>query len=439
MHSIINYDEFPFAKNPRVTFTASINVAAQYLGRDRPGHTVVRFPLPPKSLVDLSTHSVSISVMPYDPETGIATSYDVSIEAIQVEFDCSWRPGATVSLHGHNWWCNKQERLFVTKNCPKAFRWKPHRPKLLLLEGDIVVKYTKDKCERNDVVMPPYDVVREMAERAEYDRDGEACISTEHTFSFGAATCWFRVGMCQYYPGLYVRANVVLEFGNSENCLRFIQHGMRMLSFYKVAPKLDDELAILGDVWKTLTPLVSNFRDAQRVALQRCLPRSQFKYPEPETQLIRHQTCNARQHHTRPCYLVLHLAIEADTTDDSLRVTVATWSALNDPLAFLPPSNSFSSLNHIHLKFPLPTPQDGDRNSSLSGDQDQKELSISISGRETPFSSGANSPGDNVVISSSHRTIIINHIHAIMGDAFLGTINGGNIGGRNNVNSIIGI
>ncbi|KAF9488127.1 hypothetical protein BDN71DRAFT_541186 [Pleurotus eryngii] len=34
-----------------------------------------------------------------------------------------------------------------------------------------------------------------------------------------------------------------------------------MLSFYKVAAKLDDELAILGDVWKTLTPLVSNFRD----------------------------------------------------------------------------------------------------------------------------------------------------------------------------------
>ncbi|KAF9488171.1 hypothetical protein BDN71DRAFT_525175 [Pleurotus eryngii] len=216
----------------------------------------------------------------------------------------------------------------------------------------------------------------------------------------------------------------------------FASYNTRMLSFYKVAAKLDDELAILGDVWKTLTPLVSNFRDAQRVALQRCLPRSQFEYPEPETQLIRHQTRKARQHHTRPCYLVLHLAIEADTIDDSLRVTVATWSALNDPLAFLPPSNSFSSLNHIHLKFPLPTPQDGDRNSSLSGDQDQKELSISISGCETPFSSGANSPRDNVVISSSHRTIIINHIHAIMGDAFLGTINGGNIGGRNNVNSI---
>lgn len=125
-------------------------------------------------------------------------------------------------------------------------------------------------------------------------------------------------------------------------------------------------------------------------------------------------------------------------TDDSPRVTVATWSAINDPRAFLPPSNSFSSLNRMHLKFPLPTLQDRDDNSSLSGDQDQKELSITVSEREISFSSGTNSPRDHVVISSTHRTVIVNHIHAIMGDAFLGTINGGNNGGRNNVNSISG-
>ena len=43
--------------------------------------------------------------------------------------------------------------------------------------------------------MPPYDVIREMAEGAAYDRDGEAFINTKHAFSFGAATCWFRVVM----------------------------------------------------------------------------------------------------------------------------------------------------------------------------------------------------------------------------------------------------
>ncbi|KDQ32498.1 hypothetical protein PLEOSDRAFT_1080090 [Pleurotus ostreatus PC15] len=159
--------------------------------------------------------------MPYDPETGIATSYDVSIEEIQVEFDCSWGAGATVALHGHNWWCNKRERLFVTRKCAKAFRWKPHRPKLLVLEGDVVIQYTKDKHERSDALMPSYDVIREMAEGAAYDRDGEARINTAHAFSFGDATCSFRVRMHQYYPGLSVRANVVLEFGNSEDCLRF--------------------------------------------------------------------------------------------------------------------------------------------------------------------------------------------------------------------------
>lgn len=193
---------------------------------DSPGHPSVRSsvfpPLTPADLQAQASNAPSVDpAMPYDPETGIATSYDVSIEEIQVEFDCSWGAGATVALHGHNWWCNKRERLFVTRKCAKAFRWKPHRPKLLVLEGDVVIQYTKDKHERSDALMPSYDVIREMAEGAAYDRDGEARINTAHAFSFGDATCSFRVRMHQYYPGLSVRANVVLEFGNSEDCLRF--------------------------------------------------------------------------------------------------------------------------------------------------------------------------------------------------------------------------
>ncbi|KAF7439714.1 hypothetical protein PC9H_000050 [Pleurotus ostreatus] len=127
---------------------------------------------------------------------------ETSGHEIQVEFDCSWGAGATVALHGHNWWCNKPERLFVTRKCAKAFRWMPHRPKLLVLEGDVVIQYTKDKHERSDAVMPSYDVIRELAEGAAYDRDRARILH-------------------RYYPGLSVRANAVLEFGDSEDCLRF--------------------------------------------------------------------------------------------------------------------------------------------------------------------------------------------------------------------------
>ncbi len=123
-------------------------------------------------------------------------------------------------------------------------------------------------------------------------------------------------------------------------------------------------------------------------------------------------------------------------TDDLPRVTVATWSVINDPLAFLPPLDSFSSLNRIHLQFPLPTPPNRNRVSSLAGERGPKELTLTISEREISFSTGSDSPADSVVLSNAHRTIIINHIHTIMGDAFLGVINGGNNGGRNNYNNI---
>ncbi|KAF4607691.1 hypothetical protein EYR40_000026 [Pleurotus pulmonarius] len=161
---------------------------------------------------------MATSIIFSDPETGIL----VHIEVIQVKFDCSWSPGATASLHALDWSGNERERLFAARKCPKAFRWKPRRPKIRSLkDSDILIKYVKDGCERNDVV-PPYSVIEEMIKRAEYDRDGEACVKIKHTFSFGAGTCWFKARRSQRYTNTKLRPNVVLEFANSQDCLHFI-------------------------------------------------------------------------------------------------------------------------------------------------------------------------------------------------------------------------
>ncbi|KAJ8701130.1 hypothetical protein PTI98_004087 [Pleurotus ostreatus] len=367
--------------------------------------------------------------MPYVEETGINTFHNVSIEAIIVKFDCSWSPGPTVSFHELTWDGEMGEELFVAKKCSKAFRWKPRQPKELALKREIVIKYVKDGYERNDLVVP-YSLIEEMAERAEYNVNEEAHIKIKHTFSFGAATCWFKVERRRRYSHAGLRLNFVLEFANSEDCLSFIQHDLtktKEMGYDTFLRTQDDEFSILKTVWQTLTPLASNCLNAQRVAIQRRLPKSQFEdeYPEPEAQLIRQRQQTSTQHN-RPCYLILHLAVSFAAFNDTIGVDVATWSAINDPLAFIPPSNIFSSLKHFHVKIPLPTPPNYNYNSSLSGERLPKELALAISERGISFSTDSKPPANNVVLRSMHHTITT---EASMRGMFFW---GGTVGGRYN-------
>ncbi|KAF7439713.1 hypothetical protein PC9H_000049 [Pleurotus ostreatus] len=344
--------------------------------------------------------------MPYVEETGI-----------------NWSPGPTVSFHELTWDGEMGEELFVAKKCSKAFRWKPRQPKELALKREIVIKYVKDGYERNDLVVP-YSLIEEMAERAEYNVNEEAHIKIKHTFSFGAATCWFKVERRRRYSHAGLRLNFVLEFANSEDCLSFIQHDLtktkyklpyclfrshanselREMGYDTFLRTQDDEFSILKTVWQTLTPLASNCLNAQRVAIQRRLPKSQFEdeYPEPEAQLIRQRQQTSTQHN-RPCYLILHLAVSFAAFNDTIGVDVATWSAINDPLAFIPPSNIFSSLKHFHVKIPLPTPPNYNYNSSLSGERLPKELALAISERGISFSTDSKPPANNVVLRIGGR------------------------------------
>ncbi|KAF9491538.1 hypothetical protein BDN71DRAFT_1452819 [Pleurotus eryngii] len=120
-------------------------------------------------------------------------SVEVLFAGIEVNQDSTWSPGANVSLHVLNSFDNVRDPLFMEKNCPKAFQWKPSRPEPMPpRDWDFIIKYAKDGIEQTDVVAS-YSAIKEMAEQAEYDRDGVAHIKIKKKFSFGEATCRFKV------------------------------------------------------------------------------------------------------------------------------------------------------------------------------------------------------------------------------------------------------
>lgn len=171
-------------------------------------------------------------------------------------------------------------------------------------------------------------------------------------------------------------------------------------------------------------------------ALRYRLSLSQFldEFPQPETKpLIRHRPSN--RGHDRPCYLTLHLSTTLRLSFSS--IVRVDWSATNVPPTFPSHSGAFRSLNNLHLKFPAPASQD--RNYDSSSQRHQDDLTITISPREISFSSSTStnsaSLGNGFTLSSEHRIVNVNYINAIMGDAFMGPISGGNNGGRNNVNT----
>ncbi len=182
---------------------------------------------------------------------------------------------------------------------------------------------------------------------------------------------------------------------------------------------------------------------AQMHALNRGLSCSQFEeeYPEPETKLIRHQSSTRGQ--IRPCYLMLHLHVASafdieskSFTPRKIRsfITTFDWSATSvPPPAFLSRSDSFRSLNNLHLRFPSPRSQD--HNHCPSAPCRQGDLTITISAHEISFLDGTNSvsSGNSFSINTVHRIVNINYINNI-GDVFLAPINGGNVGGRHNHN-----
>lgn len=109
------------------------------------------------------------------------------------------------------------------------------------------------------------------------------------------------------------------------------------------------------------------------------------------------------------------------------------WNATNIPSAFPSHSSTFRSLSNLHLQFLFPASQHRNHNSSSRSNQD--DLTTTITVQEISFLDGRNSisAGNSISIDRVLRSVAINY--HIAGDAFFAPISGGNIGGRNNVNT----
>ncbi|KAJ8689355.1 hypothetical protein PTI98_013380 [Pleurotus ostreatus] len=336
-------------------------------------------------------------------ETGIETRYYCYIEGVRIDFDDSWCPGATISLYEHT------ELRYTTTDCPKGLCWTPPAPREL--GNDLNIEYLRDGYMRQEVLTTRKAADR-IALRAAHCGRAEAHIAVTHALSVGTATVWYKVERSRYYISLIdVDVRFCVEFASQADCTRFLHKDMTKLERRFIEDE-DTDVSVIEDIMRALDTISRDHWSARHNAARRGIPWSQFKdeLPQPETQLIRHRG------HDRPCYLTLSISLSHSF------ISIVDWGATTIPPT-LSPSGAFQSLNNLHLKFPSHSSQQGD-------------LTISIYAREISFLDGTNSvsAGKPFSINSVHRTVNINYIHNT-GDAFLAPIHGGNVGGRNNVNT----
>ncbi|KAF9489466.1 hypothetical protein BDN71DRAFT_1456063 [Pleurotus eryngii] len=366
-----------------------------------------------------------------DEETGIDTMYNLFVEAVQVDPNDRWSPGATVSLYQwRTWMPTKRDLLYMQDDHTTALQWRPHQPQPLCWSSCIVIEYTNDGHTQEEEVAT-WEEAEELASRAEYDRWDKAHLEVTRTVSSGTSTVWVKVERDQWYnlhSGFEIR--VCLEFANAKDCTQFIQEEIDELEGRDIISKFNDGGTVaINDIIQTVAPIADDFRSALTHAARR------HECTQPETKLIRRRASSRDL--GRPCYLTLHLSTIADTLSDEVPfIAEVNWSATTIPPIFPLHASTFRSLNNLHLKFHSVTSQDGNYNSPSRSQQD--DLTISVSAREISLFNGTNSvfAGNSFSVNSEDRTVNINYINTIMGDAFLGPISGGNNGGRNNVNTI---
>ncbi|KAF4568021.1 hypothetical protein EYR36_010029 [Pleurotus pulmonarius] len=231
--------------------------------------------------------------------------------------------------------------------------------------------------------------------------------------------------------------SVALEFGNSEECFRFIEHDFHKLYHRDVVPnENDDARTVIDDVCATVAPVALDYRHAELAAMRRGLSYEDFndEFTEPTTQVTRRRASPA-DNHARPCVLIVHLEVVAWVPHDDLqsRIVWVHWTATDNPRACPYSSKPFQYLNNLHLSFASTASSARSDDSSSPPHSGAINIIISAQGISVLDGLSSVSTRNGLTINGANRAISINHISAIMGDYF-GIINGGNVGGTNNTN-----
>ncbi|KAF9490217.1 hypothetical protein BDN71DRAFT_1454745, partial [Pleurotus eryngii] len=195
---------------------------------------------------------------------------------------------------------------------------------------------------RREVSVATGEEADQIASRAVYDEWGDAHIMVTRTLSVGTSTVWLEVERERYYSPVNYNVPLVVEFGNSEECTLFLHEHMSKLHRYISVTGV----AVIDDIVHALIPIIDDLLTAQSNAAARCLPYSQFvdDLHQPETQLIRHRSSNRGDE--RPCYLTRHISF-----GEFISIHCVDWNELNNSPACPLRSDTFRSLNNIHLNF----------------------------------------------------------------------------------------
>ncbi|KAF9490212.1 hypothetical protein BDN71DRAFT_1454723 [Pleurotus eryngii] len=128
----------------------------------------------------------------YDTETKITTGYSCHIEGVEVDFNDSWCPGATISLYERAWWPSAWRKLLYTMiDCPKNFHWTPPASQPQLLQNGVEIEYLQDDDTFPEMLVT-WEEADERASRAVYDGCYRARIKATRTLSVGTSTVWLK-------------------------------------------------------------------------------------------------------------------------------------------------------------------------------------------------------------------------------------------------------
>ncbi|KAL4261329.1 hypothetical protein AB1N83_007307 [Pleurotus pulmonarius] len=199
----------------------------------------------------------------YDEGSGIVTTYTSYIEGIQVKLNDRC-PGATISLYYRDIEALGERELLYSKiDCSKELLWTPPTPEFL--RNGVEMEYWADAHMRYEIITTPEEV-DEIASRAEYDGQDVAHIAVTRTLSVGTSTVWLTVARNRNYDSpSHLDVRFCVEFGNSEDCTRFLNEHVRMLEdpYIRVRAR---GITVIDHIMHSLTQISGDYLSADDIA-----------------------------------------------------------------------------------------------------------------------------------------------------------------------------
>ncbi|KAL4256729.1 hypothetical protein AB1N83_010605 [Pleurotus pulmonarius] len=302
-------------------------------------------------------------------------------------------------------------------------------------------------------------------ESVEYRRN-MAEINLEREHWLGTTTIYFRARKIQYPTDVALTLRFIVDFDNDEDYPPFV-HYMEMMKSRPISsivsfrwidgqynsqqpnqrqPQISFRNPVLGELLGTVheaIPLAINKRVAQLNASDHnALPSNTNRDSvdsEAKLGVIRLKGSTTAREPVHRVFVSVDVGARIGLFHSYYDILAAVCAAPS-PCLGSPSLSRSSSVSDIYgMYLAIPSCTDPNENSPLNHElrptSDPGSLTVTISANRVSVISGANtiSPSNYTTRDGARHVVTINYI---VGDAFLGTIYGGNNGGRQNINCI---